>query len=569
MSHFYILSICVFPFKPLPCYDANMKSADDLIGDGQVALNAGDWNRARLYFEGALKAEDNAEAHDGLGLALWWLNEIKEAHRHRSIAYASFKKQGQLGRAAWIASWLAREQVFLHSNLSAMKGWFARASRLLSQAGHCAEEGWYIILRASMLASPDELEQAATQAIKVAREFNDEDLEAVALAFSGMARISLGRVDEGMACLDEAMVEALGGEIGSFMAISEIFCVTLSGCELAGDLTRTEHWCQSATEFAQRHNCSFLSAYCRTTYGGLLTATGRWHEAEKMLLEAISAFETGHRGLRVHAVLKLAELHICQGRLEEAESLLAGYEDYGAAVAPLARLHLARGEASMAQAILEQALHSQGPRTLNRAPLLLLLVEVWLAIGDTVAAQTVADELAELAKDTGSDLLLAQADLARGQVKRHAGDLSAAGYLQSALDRLRSYEQSLLASRARLEMARLLIETDWAGAVTWARAALASFERIGARHDADEAAKLLRQLGFRGRSGPRLQGQLTQREVEVLALVRQGLTNKEIAERLFISAKTAEHHVGQILSKLGARSRAEAVAFGANLKPDS
>jgi DNA-binding CsgD family transcriptional regulator len=46
----------------------------------------------------------------------------------------------------------------------------------------------------------------------------------------------------------------------------------------------------------------------------------------------------------------------------------------------------------------------------------------------------------------------------------------------------------------------------------------------------------------------------------VLALLAEGLTNAEIGTRLFISAKTAEHHVGHVLAKLGVRSRAEAAA---------
>ena len=56
---------------------------------------------------------------------------------------------------------------------------------------------------------------------------------------------------------------------------------------------------------------------------------------------------------------------------------------------------------------------------------------------------------------------------------------------------------------------------------------------------------------------------LSGREQQVLALLREGLTNAEIGVRLFISAKTAEHHVGRVLAKLGVRSRAEAAAVAA------
>lgn len=536
-----------------------MNSAQEHLAAGQAALKAADWLKARACFEAALQAEDSPAAHDGLGITLWWLNEIEAAHQHRTTAYIQYKNRQEFRPAALIAAWLAREQVFLHNNVSAMKGWFARAERLLNQVGPCAEQGWYLVFRASMLDAPPPLEQAALQAIHLAREFNDPDLEAVALAFCGVARVSLGQVDEGMTNLDEAMAVATSGEVGSFMAVSEIFCVLLSACALVGDLARTEQWCRTATEFAQRHYCTFLSAYCRTTYGGLLTVIGRWGEAETELMEAIQAFDQGHRGLRVHAVLKLADLRVCQGRLEEAEVLLVGYEDYGAAAAPLARLYLARGEIQLARSVLEQALGLLP--LLDRLPLLLLLVDVLLALGDVAAAKEAAEEVTNLAQQAGSDFLLAQAELAQGQIKWRTGEPDATHSFQAVLERLRLYEQSLLASRARLAMARALKDSDWAGAVTWARAALASFERIGATHEAAEAAHLLRQLGVAGRVGLRQAELLTQREAEVLSLVAQGLTNRQIAERLVISAKTVEHHVSQILGKLGLRSRAEAAAF--------
>ncbi|HEY0069542.1 MAG TPA: response regulator transcription factor [Chloroflexia bacterium] len=542
-------------------------STTDYIAAGYAALRVGDWAAARSSFEAALSAgADGPEAHDGLGQALWWFNDIEGAHQQRTLAYLGFKRQGEVRRATAIAVWLAREQVFLNANSSAMKGWFARAERLLQGVPPCPEHGWLALMRASMFASGAELERTALQSLEIARQFDDTELEVMALAFNGLAQVGLGRSADGMACLDEAMVAATGGEVGNFMVISEVFCVTLGACELAGDLERTEHWCHAAADFARRHNCQFLSAYCRTTYGGLLAATGRWQEAEAELMQAIAAFSAGHRALRVHAVLKLADLRVSQGRLEEAQALMSGYEDYGSAVLPMSRLYLARGEAQLARAALEQTLRSRSGEalSLDSAPLLLLLVEVLLALEETSLAREAAGELADLARKANSDLLMAQAELAEGQVKRFVGEEGAADCFQSALDRLRSYEQSLVAGRAKLEMARLLKGSDWAGAVTWVKAALATFERAGAVRDTDEAARLLRELGVSGRPAPRLQKQLTQREEEVLALLARGLTNREIADRLFISAKTAEHHVSQILEKRGARSRAEAAAMSLN-----
>jgi len=117
------------------------------------------------------------------------------------------------------------------------------------------------------------------------------------------------------------------------------------------------------------------------------------------------------------------------------------------------------------------------------------------------------------------------------------------------------------AGRVHLALARTLTGTDPDTAVEEARQALRTFEDLDATHDADRAAAFLRSLGVAGRTGPKLVGQLSKREIEVLRLLGEGLTNAEIAARLFISTKTVATHVGNLFAKLQLRNRAEAAAF--------
>jgi DNA-binding NarL/FixJ family response regulator len=98
------------------------------------------------------------------------------------------------------------------------------------------------------------------------------------------------------------------------------------------------------------------------------------------------------------------------------------------------------------------------------------------------------------------------------------------------------------------------------------RLALGEFQRLGAQPAAAIVARRLRDRGARGlprgprpatRSNP---AHLTAREVEVLGLLVDGLRNAEIADRLFLSVKTVDHHVSAILRKLGVRTRGAAAA---------
>jgi DNA-binding NarL/FixJ family response regulator len=103
------------------------------------------------------------------------------------------------------------------------------------------------------------------------------------------------------------------------------------------------------------------------------------------------------------------------------------------------------------------------------------------------------------------------------------------------------------------------------------RQALRIFSALGADAAGDRVRARMRSAGVRRvPSRPRAStrtapAQLTRRQLEVLALIEAGLSNSEIADRLFISKKTAGHHVSAILRKLNVRSRAEAGSIARKL----
>src|SRR5262249_10391068 len=101
--------------------------------------------------------------------------------------------------------------------------------------------------------------------------------------------------------------------------------------------------------------------------------------------------------------------------------------------------------------------------------------------------------------------------------------------------------------------------------------AMASAGTLGAKPLAKHVTLRLRELGLRVPRGPREATRanpagLTARQLEVLALVVEGLSNTEIADRLVVSPRTAEHHVTAVLAKLGASSRHEAARRAAELQ---
>jgi DNA-binding CsgD family transcriptional regulator len=402
----------------------------------------------------------------------------------------------------------------------------------------------------------------AASALDVAVATGDVDLELRALAQLGLAEVSVGQIEEGLARLDEAMAAATGGETATLETFADISCTLMLACERADDGERPKQWAQVFDAFARKYDHVALLAFCRTCCADVYQANGRIDAAEEELMAALRELEeAGQRARCVHPAARLAEIRVLQGRFEEAAQFLSGFEDEQEAVQAAVSLRLARGEPEAAGALLERRLDELGRSNLLAVPLLSQLVEARLAEGDLDAARIATRELSTLAGASGRDRVRALSVLAAGRVAATSGDPSAPELLQQALNLFAGIPLPLETARARLELARSLARSSPQVAIDLARRARSDLEALGAEREADEAAALLRRLGAKGRAGPRDYGRLSKRELEVLRLVGEGLTNAEIASRLFISPKTAEHHVGRIYGKLGLRTRTELAAY--------
>jgi DNA-binding CsgD family transcriptional regulator/Tfp pilus assembly protein PilF len=515
-----------------------------------------DWAAARDAFATALDAEPgDPEALDGLGQSLWWLGERDAAIDRRRQAYAEYQRRGDAVRAGGLATYLAGEYR-IDGRAAASAGWLSRARRLLADTAPSPELGWLAIEEAKRSGDPVEAERHSRAALEIAHELADADVECMALAQLGRAVVSQGRVEEGLGMLDEAMTVALGGESSDPLACGDACCTTLVVCDGLPDLQRAVEWCEAVVEFTERRRFLPVQSWCRGIYGGVLVRAGDWERAEAVLDEALKRPADRPKGGRVLPLAVLAELRLRQGRRDEAAKLLSGLEEEPAAFAPTVRLHLERGEHELAEAMLNRR-----PDPSDDSDVLALRGELALATGELDEATRAAERLGANARRLGRADLEAEAALLAGRVAAARPDPTAEHHLQDAVARFAAIDFPLEEARARLELARVQAAAGSPLALGSARTAREVFERLGARRDADRAAALLRELGVAGRPTSRGdRDHLTARELEVLSLIAAGLSNAQIADRLVIAPKTAEHHVGRVLAKLGVRSRAEAAA---------
>ena len=536
-------------------------------------VGAGDVSGALDILRRLAEASDNPEDRLMLGRMAYAATDFGESQAQLERAYRDFQTRGMPRRAAMAATALGTLHFDGLEDPVVGRGWLTRAARMLEYEEPCVEKGYAVIgLMGASVASAEELDACARIALELAHRFQDRNLECKALGDSGLALVSMGRIRDGMARLDEAFTMIIAGDCKDPSVISQVVCGMLSACDRCGDVIRAESWLRVIEKTTPNQGeipSVHLFAHCWSAFGSVLCQVGRWTEAETALRMALARGETSFRHLRLATRAVLADLWIRQGRLEEAARLIDQSVERVEIMGPRARLHLAQRRFDMAAAVARQALRQLSGDRLRCASLLLALVEAELGRGNNGAAAEAAAQLQQVAEGSEVPAVAAEAALGLGKTAAARGNRElAVHHFEAGLDALPGDSWPLLRAELHLELAQTDANVAPAEAIVNAQAAFSIYERLGA----PEVSIVAQLLGAHGVAvsiippPPTALDALSPREREVLALVAHGMSNPAIAQRLSITAKTAEHHVSSILSKLSLRNRAEAAAFAASFE---
>jgi DNA-binding NarL/FixJ family response regulator len=537
----------------------------EALAAGDEALRRGAWEAARGHFEAALAAAESAEAWEGLGWAGYWLHDADLTIGSRERAYRAFRAAGDPAGAGRVAAWLASDFLEFRGEDAVARGWLERSHRMLDDLPDGEDHGWLALNEGAFAMNVnDDLVAAAGLARRGAtlgRALGVPDLEAVGLALEGITVVRRGKVEDGMRQLDEASAIAAGEELRWPIAQGWALCYLISACEGVGDFPRAAQWCEASLRIAERWNARQLIGTCRSAYGSVLATNGDWTAAELELTAAVGDLEAARPAMAAGGLARLGELRARQGRAGEARALFERAGSHPRALIGLGRLALDAGDPAVAADAAERVLRRLSPAAaLDRLPALELLVSARAALGDLDAAGAGCAELERIGADLGTPYVRGRTRLVAGRVAAARGDHEhARRACEDAVDLLVEASATHEAALARLELARALtaLGRDEAAAAE-TRTARDALVALGAERDVarlDAAAS---------EDGPALSvGELTPRELEVLRLVAQGLSDAEIAERLVLSQHTVHRHVANVRLKLRLPSRAAAVAYAA------
>ena len=403
--------------------------------------------------------------------------------------------------------------------------------------------------------------ERAQEAVALARDAGAREIEGLALNVLGCARGMQGENEAAIECLRTAV--AIARETDGTEALGRAYVNLSAQLDIAG---RYEEAVEVALEGVatsrrlglDRHWSAFLAGNAAES----MITLGRLEEASALVDDTLAG-EVSEMAAS-HLTLLNADIALQRGDLAAAETALAAAREHGV----LARMAEMAGSAAQiaAEVAIAQGRHEEARAAVREG--LERLTDDWRVIAALVAAGVAAgDEPAELLERLDDLGPAADVPLARAfTLTAHAEAQSAPEPWRAAAETWEALPVPYRAGRARLREAEALLDAgagreEAAGPL---RAAAAAARSIGALRPAARgraargAGADRRRRGARGRT----RAGLTPREREVLVHLAAGRTNRQIAEALYISPRTAGVHVSRILAKLGATTRGEAAAAG-------
>ena len=204
-----------------------------------------------------------------------FVDGMERAHQARLDA-------GHPRRAAWCAFW-AGMSLLVRGEAARANGWFGRGERLVAKVGgDCVERGYLLVPELALQEGRGDAEAAyrtATAVGSIAEQFGDPDLTAMALQSQGHALVMLGRREEGMRLVDEALVMVTTGAVSPIVA-GIIYCGTIDFCQSAYDLRRAREWTEALTRWwDQQPELLAYTGTCLVHRAEIMEMAGAWHDA--------------------------------------------------------------------------------------------------------------------------------------------------------------------------------------------------------------------------------------------------------------------------------------------------
>ncbi len=538
-----------------------MPETTELLAIGRDAVKQRDWPRAynalkSAHDAGPLLAEDTYVFGD----AAWWLGYFRESRALYEEAFNLYEAESQPRKAAMAGLALAGSY-FMRGEPAIGSGWMGRAMRLLSELPEGVEHAYILFMEFEGALSGHDYETAYAKA-KALQEagthFGEPNLRALGITGEGRVRLKQGRAAEGIALLDEAMLLAVSGGLAPEWA-GNIYCTLMVACNELADYQRAAEWTRATQQWCEGLGAAGpFTGVCRVHRAQVLRLQGSWEEAARqamLVVEEIGDFDVA---TVAESYYELGEVKRHAGEMEEAEAAYLQAHTMGRDPQPgLALLRSGRTRGGPVMASLQFALTSEPHDRLKRAKLCAAVCEIASYSDDGELAQQALEELTETAELYGTPGLRALAFQSRARFEiAHFRQEAAIPLLKQAALLWQQLGAPYEVARTRVLLARAYdgCLQDYAYEAAMERkAARDVFERLGAKHD------LLMMTVLSGTNAR--PGGLSEREVEVLALVAKGRSNREIAAELVISEKTVARHLSNILTKLGLPSRTAATAF--------